>query len=158
MTDGSKVTDAAKFKLTDCPTKHESAEVTIERFVEESGEGSKLYKVHCSDCGLLEHFDEAAADELGWKMRARESAFEFDFGTLTPAQLRVFGAISINNDLGHHDKVLHRLEELTLIERHTQNTGGFPPMKLTRWTIPVAVHIAWCYWCEKNYDDEGNRK
>ncbi len=58
----------------------------------------------------------------------------------------ILGKIAINDDLGHPATILVALEEKGLIERYTDE-AGFPPMTVTRWKVPVPVHMEWCEWC-----------
>lgn len=85
----------------------------------------------------------------------RPEKFQFDFSTLTPKQLDVLGQISINNDSGHSSRTLKALERLKLIERYQESSYGPSPisqvLKITRWCMPVWVHIAWCEWCSQQH-------
>lgn len=73
----------------------------------------------------------------------------YDFDALSAAQQRVAGNVAINLDLGHPPRVLARLVELGLIEPYEERQGGHPPLTVTRYRMPLAVHLAWCEWCTK---------
>jgi len=95
--------------------------------------------------------------DTGMLAKTEKVQFEFNFDKLTPAQLRIFGEISVNEDLGHNNRVLGILKGYGLIYSY-EEWIGYPAYKVTRWEIPLHVHIVWCEWCAKNFDDEGNRK
>lgn len=78
----------------------------------------------------------------------------FDFGALTPAQQRAAGNVAINLDGGESPRVLARLVELGVVESYPENRGGHPPLTVTRYRMPLAVHLAWCEWCSANLTEE----
>jgi len=73
---------------------------------------------------------------------------------LTVRQREVLGAIAVGQDNGHHPKVLAALEEQGLIVGYPEVLPGYPPVTITRWEVPVAVHIRWCEWCATQPDLE----
>lgn len=81
---------------------------------------------------------------------------------LTANQHDVLSAIAIGEDGGHSLRTLHSLVAKGLIEAHQQiwmgNGHGVidrVPMVVTRYTMPIFVHIAWCqYWSEQELDEE----
>lgn len=77
----------------------------------------------------------------------------FDFDALTPAQQRAAGNVAINLDSGESPRVLARLEQLGVIESYSENHGGHPPLTVTRYRMPLAVHLAWCEWCTRTLDE-----
>lgn len=78
----------------------------------------------------------------------------FDFDALSPAQQRVAGNVALNQDQGHSPRVLARLVELGVIEACEERLGGHPPLIVTRYRMPLGVHVAWCAWCSRQYPDE----
>jgi hypothetical protein len=80
---------------------------------------------------------------------------EQDFDALTEPQRHVLGAIAVNMDSGHHPATLRKLMELGLIEEYEETLGGRFPVRIKRYVVPLPVHIAWCEWCDANYDDDG---
>lgn len=77
------------------------------------------------------------------------------FANLSPAQERVFEQIAINLDGGHHPATLKALERKGMIEsyREAQPTGhGRLFCFVTRYLVPLPVHIRWCEWCSEQPD------
>jgi hypothetical protein len=72
---------------------------------------------------------------------------------LTRAQLRTFGNIAIGFDLGWHPKVLAALVAAHLIVAIDESWSWFkdvlPAMNVTRYGVPLPIHIAWCAWCDR---------
>ncbi len=66
---------------------------------------------------------------------------------LTRRQQDVLGAIATGQDGGHPPKVLAALEELGLIESYKATLPGALPVEITRWEVPVPVHMRWAQWC-----------
>jgi hypothetical protein len=77
-----------------------------------------------------------------------------DMAALTPAQRDVLGLIAINQDAGHHPATLAALAQRGLIVGYRQTLPGFPPVEITRWEVPVDVHIQWAEWCAAQPDEE----
>jgi hypothetical protein len=77
-----------------------------------------------------------------------------DFTGLTGAQERVLGLIAMNEDGGHHPKVLAALVKRGLIEEYEETLGGGLPMRIKRYRMPLHVHIQWCQWCSDSFDEE----
>lgn len=77
---------------------------------------------------------------------------------LTMAQRRVLGAVAINQDGGHHPLSLKGLQGLGLIESYPERLGGHPPRTVTRWRVPIHVHMAWCAWCAESPGERRKRK
>lgn len=76
-----------------------------------------------------------------------------DMDALTPAQRDVLGAIACGQDGGHHPKTLAVLERLGLIAGHEIAMAGWPPVTVTRWEVPLDVHIQWAAWCAAQPDE-----
>lgn len=79
------------------------------------------------------------------------------FAGLTPAQQRVFEQIATGNDAGHNNRTLGALVHKGLIEKE-QTPGGSYRGKtifwITRYYVPLPVHMRWCVWCAEQPDDE----
>ncbi len=86
------------------------------------------------------------------------------FDALSPLQREVLSLIAIGNDRGHPAATLLALERRGLIQAHTERYGtGLsegPPVTVTRWEVPLPVHIAWCQWCtdQEIPDDESQEE
>lgn len=86
------------------------------------------------------------------------------FRNLTPAQEQVFEQIAINQDGGHHRTTLKKLLALGLIEKHQEywkQPGESLAVLITRYIVPLAIHIEWCEWCAENCaenDDENKEQ
>jgi hypothetical protein len=73
---------------------------------------------------------------------------------LTPRQRDVFGLIAIGQDVGHHPRTLEALASRGLIEERREAVGRdrFGAVEITRWEVPLPVHIAWAEWCAAQPD------
>jgi len=80
---------------------------------------------------------------------------KLDIGALTESQRAVLGNIAIGFDGGHDLRVLFALAERGLIVGFRQTLPGFPPVEVTRWEMPIGVHIQWAQWCADQPDEEG---
>ncbi|HEV2508619.1 hypothetical protein [Bosea sp. (in: a-proteobacteria)] len=71
----------------------------------------------------------------------------------------VFEQIAIGNDLaGHHPRILDTLVFRALIERSEEQVAGpfaNTTMTISRYCVPLPVHMAWCSWCNENAGDGG---
>ncbi|MGI5247560.1 hypothetical protein [Dactylosporangium sp. CA-139066] len=76
-----------------------------------------------------------------------------DMDALTPSQRDVLGAIAIGLDSGHPYEVLVALAEKGLIVGHHERAAGWPPVVVTRWEVPLDVHIRWAAWCSAQPDE-----
>jgi predicted transcriptional regulator len=74
--------------------------------------------------------------------------------TLTPHRREVLSLIAIGQDTGHNPRTLAALEHLGLICASKQELHGRPPVVVTRWSLPLPVHVAWAQWCEDHADEE----
>jgi hypothetical protein len=74
---------------------------------------------------------------------------------LPESQRNVLNAIAINEDAGHSPRTLKALEDKGLIVGHTQTLAGTPPVKVTRWEVPLAVHVQWAEWCSRQVEEDG---
>ncbi len=79
-----------------------------------------------------------------------------DMDALTEAQRTVLGNIAIGFDGGHDPRTLLALAERGLIVGYRQTLPGRPPVEVTRWEVPIGVHIAWAEWCAAQPDVEGS--
>jgi hypothetical protein len=83
---------------------------------------------------------------------------------LTEAQHNVLNAIAVGEDGRHNRRILASLCAKGLIEAFYTTLGGMPgatsvidrlPITITRYRVPVFVHIAWCtYWSERYTEDD----
>lgn len=85
-----------------------------------------------------------------------------DIQKLRKRQREVLGQIAINNDGGHHPKTLKALQSKGLIVAEQQEVRGpfrGTTMTITRWYVPIAVHMVWCTWCsEQESSDIGGKQ
>ena len=70
-----------------------------------------------------------------------------NFNRLTKKQQAVLGQIACDNDAGHHPQTVESLLKRGLITSYKQNLGGWPPIAIIRYEMPISVHIQWCAWC-----------
>lgn len=78
-----------------------------------------------------------------------------DFTKLTPAQLQVFEQVATGHPYGHPARTLESLEKKGYLQSHPERLSGNPPVAITRYSVPIPVHIAWCQWCaETAVEDE----
>lgn len=78
-----------------------------------------------------------------------------DMDALTERQRFILGQIAIGFDGGHHPQMLRFLAERGLIVGRTVRMGGTPAVDVTRWEVPLDVHIQWAAWCAQQPDEEG---
>lgn len=73
------------------------------------------------------------------------------FEGLTKRQTEVLSLCAINEDGGHPRKVLESLAKKGYLEAyeeaHRDRLGAFT---ITRYRVPLDVHIRWCFWCSEN--------
>ena len=72
-----------------------------------------------------------------------------NFEGLNNKQQQVFSMIAINQDGGHHPKVVSSLLRNGFVEA-TEEIVGFPPVAVKRYFVPIPVHIRWCEWCSEH--------
>lgn len=74
-----------------------------------------------------------------------------DIERLTERQRDVLGLVCINQDTGHHPATLAALERRGLIVGRFQTLGAGTSLEVVvqRWSVPLAVHVAWCAWCSE---------
>jgi hypothetical protein len=77
---------------------------------------------------------------------------DLDMDALTEPQRNVLGWIAIGQDRGHHSSTLKALEAKGLIVGHSYILTSQPPVKVTRWGLPIAVHIQWAEWCSRQVE------
>lgn len=70
----------------------------------------------------------------------------------TKPQRDALGEIATLNRGGYHPRTIKALEHLGLIEAHQETHGHVfgVPLYITRYEVPLAVHIAWCTWCSED--------
>jgi hypothetical protein len=73
---------------------------------------------------------------------------------LTARQRDVLSAVAINQDGGHPRGTLEALERKGLIERREVPVTGLPHLTITRWEVPLPVHIQWAAWCSRQVAEE----
>lgn len=79
---------------------------------------------------------------------------EYNFSALTKKQQHVLGMVSINLDGGHNRSTLDSLVKKGLIERYEEPSMAGPfKMSIHRYRVPLAVHMAWCYWCAAKHGE-----
>ncbi|GGM52635.1 hypothetical protein ACFFX1_55440 [Dactylosporangium sucinum] len=76
-----------------------------------------------------------------------------DMDALTNRQREVLGAIACGDDQHHHRKVLKALADLGLIVEHRVRLADGLPVEISRWEVPLDVHIQWAEWCAAQPDD-----
>lgn len=76
-----------------------------------------------------------------------------DMVALTRPQREVLDQIAVGQDGGHHPRVLAVLEAKGLIVGY-DTVEGHPPLHVTRWEVPLSVHIQWAEWCAQQPDEE----
>lgn len=71
------------------------------------------------------------------------------FRNLTPAQLRVFEQVAVNQDKGHRPATLATLVAAGLIEETGEEWpgDGWGVFREMRYSVPPAIHAEWCAWC-----------
>lgn len=78
-----------------------------------------------------------------------------NFLNMTDAQLRVFEQIAANKDLGHNIRTVDALLRKGYIEKYWQRpVGRFTGLYITRYKVPLSIHIDWCEWCGEQMDEE----
>jgi len=75
-----------------------------------------------------------------------------DMTALTPRQRDVLGLIAVGQDGGHSRAILTSLERRGLIVPYTEQRS--PLLRITRWEVPVHIHIQWCAWCAEQPDED----
>ncbi len=81
-----------------------------------------------------------------------------NFGRLTEKQQQVLGLIAMNEDAGHHPQVLKSLVNKGLIEAYKEDSHDrYGKLVITKYRMPLPVHIEWCNWCSKQYEENGRR-
>jgi hypothetical protein len=73
---------------------------------------------------------------------------------LTARQLDVLGCIAMNADGGHPQRTLDALVRKGLIEGYPEVLPGRFPVTITRYFVPIHVHIAYCTWASAHINDE----
>jgi hypothetical protein len=58
-------------------------------------------------------------------------------------------------DGAHPSATLKSLVKKGMLVERKENRGGRPPMTVTRYYVPLGVHMLWCRWCSENVPDEG---
>ncbi len=77
-----------------------------------------------------------------------EAALIEKIAHLPTKQQDVLSRIAINEDGGHNRFTLAALERKGLIESYEEVLfGGFLPLRIKRYRVPIPVHMAWCAWC-----------
>ena len=72
------------------------------------------------------------------------------FKNLIQAQFAVFEQIATGGDAGHHPATLKALVQKNMIIEIEEKLGGVMPLVITRYEVPLRVHIEWCRWCAAN--------
>jgi hypothetical protein len=74
-----------------------------------------------------------------------------EFGSLSKTQFEVLGRISFGDDSCVSRSTARALIKRGLIVQEDQQSGI---LKIFRYYMPIDVHIRWCEWCSKNYNDD----
>lgn len=72
---------------------------------------------------------------------------ELRMDALTARQREVLGEIACGQDGGHPTATLEALERKGLIVGFLARCQGWPPVIITRWQVPLDVHMQWAQWC-----------
>lgn len=76
-----------------------------------------------------------------------------DFDRLTDRQREVLSLIAVNQDGGHHSRVLKYLLAKKLIEEVVQEEKDrMGTFRIRRYVVPLPIHIAWCEYCSQKED------
>ena len=80
-----------------------------------------------------------------------------DFTALTPEQQQCANYYALDGQNLYHPAVwpkedTDRLVELGLLVRHEVDVGG--GLTVFEHEMPLAVHIAWCDWCDETLDGD----
>ncbi len=70
--------------------------------------------------------------------------------TLTPKQQDTLSRIAIDDDNGVNPSIANVLIKKGLIEKFEEKNGM---LTIYRYRVPLSVHIAWCEWCSKQFDE-----
>lgn len=80
---------------------------------------------------------------------------------LSEKQRHVLGMIAINEDTGHPPATIRALIKKGLIDSFEEEIfgrGNSPidriPLVVTRYYVPLPIHIIWCEWCSQNISEE----
>jgi len=77
---------------------------------------------------------------------------------LSPYQRDTLGRIAIGDDRFIHPKTAEALQKRGLIvsrkETHSCSSDRFRVV-VTRYDVPIPVHMAWCEWCSEQEDVRG---
>ena len=88
-------------------------------------------------------------------MPDRTDDFADTIKKLTKAQLRTLESIAIGLDHRVHPKCAATLLRLGLITAEQQIVPSWPtPATITRYSMPISVHMAWCSWCSDRFGNE----
>lgn len=83
----------------------------------------------------------------------------FDFSNLTPSQASLLSFMGWHTRCGRagppDKRTVAKLIERGLVVEHVLRNG---PFTLREYEVPVDVHMAWCTYCDENYDENGKRK
>lgn len=79
---------------------------------------------------------------------------ELRMDALTARQRDVLSDIACGLDRGHPPKVLAALAGKDLIVGREETLPGHPPVRITRWEVPIDVHMQWAAWCAQQPDAE----
>jgi hypothetical protein len=83
-----------------------------------------------------------------------------DMDALSQAQRDVLGLVAVGDDVGHNPITLAALEAKGLVVARKQLLPGVAGMwpgnvavEVTRWHVPLPVHMQWCEWCAAQPDE-----
>ncbi len=90
-------------------------------------------------------------------MSDKELAPRIDFAGLSEPQREAAGLIAMGQDGFLHPRTLTALESKGIIESYDERLGGWPPLTVKRWSMPIWVHIQWCAYCSEQFRRRSRR-
>ena len=75
---------------------------------------------------------------------------------MSKRQRAAFERIAINDDRRVHPATALALKLKGLIEFRTEIVGRdcFGLIEITRYEVPLPIHMKWCQWCSENVKDD----
>jgi hypothetical protein len=87
------------------------------------------------------------------KITAKPKNTHYDFDSLTSRQRDVLGLIACCQDQFHHPRTIKALLDRGLIQEYIEErSGALGILRVKRYTMDWATHMAWCQWCSDWYD------
>lgn len=76
------------------------------------------------------------------------------FDALSEPQRHALGCIAMGQDHGIAEGTLQALLRRMLIEEEHVPLRSDPRIFVTRYYVPIPIHMAWCQWCSDNITAE----